>query len=87
MNIILIIITSYRYWKLSPDQATVDPERSPGDPIAAVRTVIVSDANVDNEKRENEERFSDEEVGPSGSSVDGNGEFGPGLVKVNDSPV
>jgi len=28
------ILKHYRYWRLTPDQATVDPRKSPGDPIS-----------------------------------------------------
>jgi hypothetical protein len=31
---------SYRYWKLNPDQATVDTRKSPPDPIIAVGGTI-----------------------------------------------
>lgn len=31
---------SYRYWKLTPHQATRDPEKSPSDPIREVKNVL-----------------------------------------------
>ena len=65
--------SSYRYWKLNPDQATVDPKKSPGDPIG-------SDANANRVETEGGERLSGDGAGPSGSSVDGDG-------GMSDSPV
>jgi hypothetical protein len=38
---------SYRYWKLNPDQATVDSRKSPGDPIVAVKSIVGSNASLD----------------------------------------
>jgi len=82
---------SYRYWKLNPDQATIDTRKSPGDPIVAAKTIVRSNKSPSldgNEKRRDNE-YPDENA--AGTSENGGIEqklnVGQRGRQMNDSPV
>lgn len=80
---------SYRYWKLNPDQATVDARKSPADPLVAVKSIVRSETSVDREKRGRASRESNR----PGTTTTANGGFDQNLGTtsrgrpINDSPV
>jgi aquaporin related protein len=68
------LLKHYHYWKLAPDQATVDHSKSPGDPIAAVKSLVTSGTDADADQN------------AAGTSGAGMGEKANGR-RVNDSAV
>jgi hypothetical protein len=40
------MVGSYKYWMLTPDQATDDPEKSPQDPVRMVARAVTGNGNV-----------------------------------------
>jgi hypothetical protein len=75
---------SYRYWKLVPDQATVDSQKSPEDPIIAAKSIVRSNTSRN-------PAVSRSEQG-AGSIVDSRGidqslDMGQRKQQMNNSPV
>jgi aquaporin related protein len=44
-----IVLKRFRYWRLNPDQATSDPEKSP-DPVAFLKAAVVTNKHNDAER-------------------------------------
>ncbi|KAF8151022.1 putative aquaporin 1 [Crassisporium funariophilum] len=57
------ILKHYRYWTLNPDQATSDPNKSPGDPIAAVSGSLDAIGDGDQKQSDNIRKESSENKG------------------------
>jgi len=78
------ILKHYRYWRLNPDQATVDTRKSPGDPIVAART-LVSNGSINREKRTGTGigtgRTSDDYHNTRTSNVESGGNNGGGMER------
>ncbi|KAF7977131.1 hypothetical protein HWV62_4527 [Athelia sp. TMB] len=66
------LLKHYHYWKLAPDQATVDTSKSPGDPIAAVKSMVTSGSNDDRNADATANHVDDKPMN---------------VGRVNDSPV
>jgi aquaporin related protein len=73
------LLKHYRYWTLTPDQATTDKGKSPRDPIVAVKSLVNSNTSDDEKK---ERKFQDRNGGIEQSlELEHNGRA------VNGSPV
>jgi aquaporin related protein len=74
------LLKHYRYWRLNPDQATVDTEKSPRDPVVVAKSLVGSNASVSERRGE---RMSQDRNG----GIEQNLEQGRKRQEVNDSPV
>jgi aquaporin related protein len=77
-------INSFRYWRLNPDQATSDPNKSPPDPLAGLMATGEDDSNFANEKRDAESSNGQLVLGDKGGAV-GRGKNVEERIRCNDS--
>lgn len=81
LNLIVLDTDSYHYWKLNPDQETVEKHMSPPDPIERAREAVTSSSRESGD------------AGPSGGGGGGekprlgNSEDNWRMREKNDSPV
>ena len=75
---------SYRYWKLVPDQATVDSRKSPEDPIVAAKSIVRSNTSL-NPAVSRSEHGAGAIVSSHG--IDQSLDMGQRKQQMNDSPV
>ncbi|KZP22634.1 aquaporin-like protein [Athelia psychrophila] len=69
------LLKHYKYWRLAPDQASVDFSKSPGDPVVAIKNLFTSGTDIEADR--------DAAVGTSGAGM---GEKADGR-KSDDSAV
>jgi hypothetical protein len=78
---------SYRYWKLNPDQATVDTRKSPEDPIDAAKNIVGSNKGFNPDHNKMVARDQRASGGNGSGEIGHNIETGHSLRQTNDSPV
>jgi len=79
------LLKHYRYWKLNPDQATVDTRKSPEDPIDAAKSIVRSNTILSN-KREGKVPRDEDGANTSGNGIEQKSDGQSGRP-LNDSPV
>jgi len=79
------LIKHYRYWKLNPDQATVDTRKSPGDPIDMVRSIV--EANTSRSPDHSDKREDTVSRDQHGIGTGGSGSIIGRRQQMNDSLV